>query len=115
MQLQWNGLDPTICEGRFFVMLGDLHIEKSSLKLIGDVLRDSEWSRPLAHAGIFTPGVSDKLTSASHIKRTRRSHQITLAALHILKMKAFESREDKTVDFDTWVNRMLQLSPTFFY
>jgi len=100
-QLQWSGLDPTISEGRFFVMLGGLHIEKSALKLIGDVLKDSEWSRLLAHAGIFTPGVADKLASVSHIKRTRRSHQITLATLHILKMKAFESREDKTIDFDT--------------
>ena len=109
-QSQWNGLDPTICEGRFFVMLGGFHIKKSSLKLIGDVLRDSEWSRLLAQAGIFTPGVFDKLTFISYTKRTRRSHQITLAALHILKTKAFESREDKTVDFETWVNRMLQSS-----
>ena len=96
-------------------MLGGLHIEKSSLKLIGDVLRDSEWSRLLAHAKIFTPGVCDKLTSASHIKRTHRSHQITLAALHILKIKAFESRKDKTVGFDTWVNKMSRSSTMFFY
>jgi len=37
--------------------------------------------------------------------------QITIAALHILKIKAFESRENKTVDFDTWVKS----SAMFFY
>ena len=38
-QLQWNGLDPAISEGQFFLMLGSLHLEKASLKLIGDILK----------------------------------------------------------------------------
>ena len=57
---------------------------KVLLKLIGDVLKDSEWTQILAQAYAFTSGVAEKLLSASHIKKTPRSHQITLAALHIV-------------------------------
>ena len=38
-------------------------------KLIGDVLKDSEWTQILAQAYAFTSGVAEKLLSASHIKK----------------------------------------------
>jgi len=114
-QLQWTGLYPDISEENFFVMLGGLHVEKVALKLIGDLLKDSEWSKVLVQAGLFTSGVADKLLSASHIKKTRRSHELTLAALHILKMKAFEERVDKSVGYNQWNDERRKDSPMFFY
>lgn len=44
-QLQWSEISPDVSEQGFFVMLGGLHIEKASLKVVGDILKDSEWSR----------------------------------------------------------------------
>ena len=114
-QLQWSELYPDISEQNFFVMLGGLRLEKVSLKLIGDILKDSEWPRILAQSGIFTSGVAEKLLSASHITKTRRSHKITLAALHVLKMKAYEERIDHSVDYDQWAKNKLKKSPMFFY
>ena len=114
-QLQWSELYPDISEQTFFVMLRGLHLEKISLKLIGDILKDSEWPRILAQSGIFTSEVAEKLLSASHLIKTRRLHKITLAALHVLKMKAYEERIDHSVDYDQWAENKLKESPMFFY
>ena len=84
------------------------------LKLIGDILKDSEWPRILAQSGIFTSGVAEKLLPASHITKTHRSHNITLAALIVLKMKAYEERIDHFVDYDQWAKNKLKESPMFF-
>ena len=65
-------------------LVTDYANRKVLLKLIGDVLKDSEWTQILAQAYAFSSGVAEKLLSASHIKKTPRSHQITLAALHIV-------------------------------
>jgi len=114
-QLQWSTAHPKISEDNFFLLLGGLHLEKSCLKLVGEVLKDSEWTLLLAGSGIFTSGVAESLLSASHIKKTRRSHQLTLAALHVLKMKAFECRANKLVEFDEWNEANSEHFPMFFF
>ena len=56
-------------------------MNKYPLRLIGDVFKNSEWSQVLAHADNFTLGVADNLHSASHIRETRRAHEITFLTL----------------------------------
>ena len=76
-QLQGTGLYPDISEQHFFVMFCGLHLEQLSLRLIGDVLKNSKWSQVLLHADIFTSGVADSLLVTSQIKKTRRAFKIT--------------------------------------
>ena len=95
-------------------MLGGLHLEKVSLKLIDDSLKHSKWPRILAKSGIFTSGVAEILLSASHTTKTCRSLKITLAALHALKMKAYEKRIDHFVYYKLWAENKLKESPMFF-
>ena len=80
-QLQWTELFPDISKQHFFVIFCGLHLEQASLRLIGDVLKNSEWSQVVVLADIFTSGVTDNLLAASHIKETRRAHKITFLTL----------------------------------
>uniref|UniRef100_UPI00358F200E folylpolyglutamate synthase, mitochondrial-like isoform X2 n=1 Tax=Myxine glutinosa TaxID=7769 RepID=UPI00358F200E len=41
-------------------------------------------------AEIATPGTADSFLRAAHVTRTRRAHQITAAALHVLQHRAYE-------------------------
>ena len=62
-------------------------------------------------------GREDALLKASHVARTRRTHQISASALHILLQKAYsQSHTNERLDyFDEWVKNHSQLSPTFQY
>ena len=59
---------------------------------------------------------------AAHITRTRRAHQVRVAALHILKSHAydqycygFEGDEVNNLDFEQWCNEREQACPQFQY
>ena len=45
----------------------------------------------LVQAEISTPGKADSFLQATHVVRTRRAHQVTLAALYILKHRAYSN------------------------
>ena len=86
-QSQWTELYPDICEQHFFVMFCGLHFKKIFLRLIGDVLKNSEWSQVLVHADIiFTLGVADNLLAASHIKKTWRASCYELNTKSVLEL-----------------------------
>ena len=72
-------------------MFGGLHIEMSPLKTIGNWLNGSGWAEVLVQAEITTAGAGDSPYKATHLAHTRRAHQITAAALYILKHRAYES------------------------
>lgn len=72
-------------------MFGGLHIEMATLKTIGDWLKGSGWVQALVQAEIATAGTADSFLRATHVARTRRAHQVTAAALHILKHRAYDS------------------------
>ena len=59
--------------------------------------------------------MADNLLAASHIKKTRRAHEIAVAALHILKMKGFDERTDQAVDFKLWEDDRMKHPPMFLY
>ena len=89
-QIQWKWPDD-YGEDKFVIMFGGLHIEMAALKTVGDWLKGSGWVQALVQAGITTVGTADSFIHAAHVTRTRRAHQVTLAALYILKHHAYDS------------------------
>ena len=83
-------------------MFGGLHIEMAALKAIGSLLAGSGWVEAISDAGITTAGSAEGLLSASNARRSRRAHEVTLSALHILQHLAFDKLCDKNVTFDDW-------------
>ena len=77
-------------EDSFVVMFGGLHIEMALWSTIGDFLDCSGWTTALCEAGIATAGVADSFLKASHLTRTRRSHQITKLVLTRLQQDAWK-------------------------
>ena len=62
----------------------------AALKTLGDWLKGSGWVQALVQAEITTPGAVDSFLKAVHVSRTRRAHQVTVDALHILKHRAYD-------------------------
>ena len=90
-------------------MFGGLHIEMAALKTVGDWLKGSGWVQALVQAEIATAGTADSFLRAAHVTRTRRAHRVTVAALYILKNRAYASycvscsRDGQAVlDFKEW-------------
>ena len=50
-------------------MMGGLHVEMASLKMIGHWLDESGWDSALVHADITTRGRADGILKAAHITR----------------------------------------------
>ena len=90
-------------EDKMVVMFGGVHIEMAALKTLDDWLRGSGWVQALVQAEIATPGKADSFLRAAHGTRTRRAHQITATALHILQHPAYERHpllESFRLDFE---------------
>ncbi len=85
-QIQWKW--PEYGENKFMIMFGGLHIEMAALQTLGDWLKGSVWVQALVQVGSTTQGTADSFLQAAHASRTRRAHQVTVAALYILKHRA---------------------------
>ena len=92
-QIQWTL--PEFDEDKFLAMMGGLHIEMASLKMLGKWLTGCGWSEIMYSAGIATQGIAASFRTASRVTRTQRAHQVTAASLHILKKKAYSAYKDK--------------------
>lgn len=88
-QIQWSWPE-TYGEDHFVIILGGLHIEMASLKVICDWLEDSGWTEALVQANITSPGKAEAFLKASHIKRTRYAHEVTASSLYILLKKSHD-------------------------
>ena len=75
----------TYGEDRYVVMFGGLHIEMSGFKILSVLLDGSGWVNALVNADIATPCTAESFLKVSHLARTRRAHEITAAALHVLQ------------------------------
>src|SRR6218665_385514 len=84
--IQWNWPE-SYGVSKFVIMLGGLHTEMAALKALGSFLGGSGWVEAVTEAGLVTPGSAEALLSASHVRRCRRVHEVTLAALHILQCR----------------------------
>lgn len=87
-QIQWNW-PATNGEEKYVIMMGELHIEMASFKVLGDWLDGSGWTSALVAAEVASGGVAESFIKASHLARTRRAHQVTAACLYILQNKAY--------------------------
>ena len=68
-------------------------------KPLGDWLEELGWCNLLTDMEIASAGKAESFLNASHVMRTRYAHQVTVATLHILMIKAYEkhSLEKKTI------------------
>ena len=79
-----------------------------------DLLDSSGWTTALCEAGIATSGTADSFLKASHLTRTRHSHQVTLLALSILQRQAWQvMAAQKSISLDKWRKNMSSRYPTF--
>ena len=103
-------------------MFGGLHVEMGALKTIGDWLDNSGWAQALVQVEIATARMADSLLKATHVMHTRRAHQITAAALHILQHCAYDHyslsnlKENQTqMSFEAWHDERKLNCPQFHY
>ena len=117
-QIQWKWPND-YGEDKFVVMFGGLHIEMAALKTVGDWLKGSGWVEALVQADIATAGTADSFLSVAHVARTRRAHQVTLAALYILKYCAYNSyclsNGQDVLEFKQWCCQREEVCPHFQY
>ena len=115
-QIQWEKAD--LCgEEKYVVMMGGLHVEMASLKMVAHWLGKSGWDSALVQADITTRGRADGILKTAHITRSRYAHQVSASALYILQRKAYkeytESRDSSDIDFKTWVQKKNDHHPHF--
>ena len=115
-QIQWERAD-TYGESSYVVMMGGLHIEMASLKMVGHWLNNSGWDSALVQADITSRGRADAILKAAHITRSRYAHEVSACALYILQRRAYKASIDgirELDDFNTWVHKQCEAHPIFF-
>ncbi|KAL8620009.1 hypothetical protein ACOMHN_015291 [Nucella lapillus] len=69
-------------------------------------------------ANIFSSGVTASLLGGKHVKRTRYAYHLTLALLHVLKLRAYKeycTGYGPHEPTDVWEQRLIDASPTISY
>src|SRR6218665_71354 len=119
--IQWNWPE-SYGVSKFVIMLGGLHNEMAALKALGSFLGGSGWVEAVTEAGLVTPGSAEALLSASHVRRCRRVHEVTLAALHILQCRAFDNYKTNlqpsdqcSMSFESWCEKQCSLHKQFAF
>ena len=91
-QIQWER--PRAYGESSYVVMGGLHIEMASLKMVGHWLNNSGWDSALVQADVTTRGRADAILKAAHITRSRYAHQVSACALYILQRRAYKAAID---------------------
>ena len=113
--VQWKYPD-LYGEDRLVMMMGGLHIEMAVQNMIGKWLAGSGWTDIFIKAGVATTGRCESLLKSSHVKRTRYAHEVSLAALYILRNEAHLADVDDTPEsLEPWVLRRCTDSAQFLY
>ena len=121
--IQWH---PTtsedFTEDNYVALMGPLHTEMITEKLLGDWLRDSGWTEAIINYGFVTSGKADGILKASHITRARYCHEISAVALSVLCNEVYSSyvtecKANKTVclPYANWRAKMTTDSYPFRY
>ena len=119
-EIQWR-LGGVYDEDRFVFMLGGLHVEMASWKMLGKWLTGTGWAETVCSAGVVTQGVAESLLTASHLSRTRRAHQVTMICLYILMCRAYQEYASGTGEneavktFHEWKEDKSTRCPQFLY
>ncbi|KAJ8892895.1 hypothetical protein PR048_005476 [Dryococelus australis] len=75
-------------EDKFVEMMGELHIEKATLRKAERWLEGNEWVEMITQSEITTKEKAEDPLKVSHIKKARHIHEVT-AALFFLQNRAF--------------------------
>ncbi len=109
-----------ICEDKFLIMFGELHIEMAALRSLGTILQDSGWTGVIVEAGVASSGTAESYLSALSVTRTRQIHQVTACCLKMLQREAYDyyTREQTEQDhialsFEDWCEKRRTESPHF--
>ncbi|KAL8625684.1 hypothetical protein ACOMHN_043959 [Nucella lapillus] len=105
-------------EKHIVCMIGFLHVEMASQECGGKLLAASGWERMFSMANIFSSGVTASLLGGKHVKRTRYAYHLTLALLHVLKLRAYKeycTGYGPHEPTDVWEQRLIDASPTISY
>ena len=119
-QIQWQW-PISYGENRFVIMMGGLHIEMASLRMLGHWLDGSGWVHCLVQSGFTTSGVAESFIHASHVKRTRYAHTVTAAALYLAQQNAYRdfcnglADEGDKLNFNDWCKQKKTSSTQFLY
>ena len=103
-QIQWEKAD-LYGEEKYVMMMGGLHVEMASLKMVGHWLDKSGWDSALVQADITTRGRADGILKAAHITRSRYAHQVRLPALCIYYREKLTRNTQKAVTLPTLILR----------
>ncbi|KAG0700043.1 hypothetical protein GWK47_025699 [Chionoecetes opilio] len=103
-------------------MFGGLHIEMTALKTLGDWFA-GKWVDPSTGTSRdHNCRNSSPLSSAAHVTRTRRAHQVTAAALYILQRRPYDQYSTTNTEddahpgsFEDWCSQREQSYPQFQY
>jgi hypothetical protein len=105
-------------KSKIVIMFGGLHTEVAALKTSSSFLEGSGWCEAVTKAGLMAHGSAEALLSASHVRRCRRMHEITLLPLHILEHIAFNKYKadgGSDVTLDSWCERQCRTYHQFAY
>ena len=81
-KIQWNWPN-NYGEDKFVIIVGGLHIEMASIRMLGHWLDGSGWVELLSKSNVYSAGVAASCIHASHVKKSRYAHAVTAAALYI--------------------------------
>lgn len=110
-QIQWSWPEKY---GHFVIILGGLHIEMATLKMMGNLLQRSGWTAAIQHSGIATAGTADSFLHAACVTKTRMVHQVTACTLYKLLKAAFEDdTSGDDISFEQWCITKSAQQPTF--
>ncbi|XP_045131595.1 uncharacterized protein LOC123516404 [Portunus trituberculatus] len=119
-EIQWTWPEK-YGEAKFVMVLGGLHTEMATMKVLGDWLEDSGWVEALVQAKVASPGTADSFLKAAHVTRTRHVHQVTACCLHILMKKAYlqyaemKPDPDDVKTFEQWCDERSTESVQFYF
>jgi hypothetical protein len=109
--IQWTWPD-TFGEDKLVTMFGGMHIAMAAWKAVGTWMEGSGWTDAFTQAAVATSGKADSYHQAAHLMRTRYSHEVTAASLHILQHQAYDdSVQEQT--FDIWCQDQAHNHPQF--
>ncbi|ESO08278.1 hypothetical protein HELRODRAFT_184084 [Helobdella robusta] len=84
--------------------------------MIGKWLSGSGWTELFFKTEIASSGRSETLLKSSHVKRTRYAHEVSIAALYILRNNAYRDNQKTAVEsLETWVARRCKESAQFLF
>lgn len=82
------------------IMLGGLHIERTSMKLLGDLLKGSAWVTVLTETEVAFWGSAESFLTGCNVAKTRQVHQLLDCSVFEILKRAFKNSAECSVNLD---------------